>query len=65
MTLTEQWHGEAMTGIRQARRAMERLAQATADRQARMALECEFRNMEETVQEFVACQFGISKCGSA
>ena len=63
MTLAEQWYGEATAGIRQARRAMERLAQTTADRQARIALECEFKNIEETVQEFVACQFGISKGG--
>lgn len=59
MTLTEQLHGEAMTGIRQAKRAMEQLAQATADHQARIVLECEFQSIEQTIREFGKCQFGL------
>ncbi len=61
MTLTEQLHGDALENIRQAKRAMEKLSQVTADHQARIVLECEFRSIEETIQEFGESQFGLKR----
>ena len=59
MTIAERLHGETLTHLSMARRAVKELTACTADWSAGVLLEVDFDALEETCREFGRCQFGL------